>query len=133
MTIGNANGNGNWGQLADSQSPVKQLPIEVVDKLANELVLEYDNPTYRAWYCGVVYEFGVEQVKEWRALAANGRSRSPGHVFSSYVSQARRAKAAADLDDGLTSADKLDVVYNPTDDDLTAGGIKRLMDETVDE
>lgn len=65
-----------------------QLSIDVVDALANDLVTEYNNPKYRQWYCGVIYQYGIAQVEEWR-----GRAREwdiPGAGFTTYVKQARR-------------------------------------------
>jgi hypothetical protein len=82
-------GNGDWKQLRDDNShlPVKQLPIAEVDALAAELVEEYSNPKYLKWYCGVIYQFGFEQIAEWRSKAASGTS--PGGLFGYYVKQAR--------------------------------------------
>lgn len=65
----------------------KILPIEVVDKLADELVYEYSNNTYRSWYCGIIYEFGASQVNEWRRRATEGHT--PAKLFSKYVKDAR--------------------------------------------
>jgi hypothetical protein len=66
---------------------IKQLPIEAVDNLADELVEEYDNPQFRRWYCGVVNDFGFTQVYEWRRRAAEGKM--PAKLFSKYVKDAR--------------------------------------------
>lgn len=66
---------------------IKQPSIGAVDKLADELVAEYDNPRFRQWYCGVIYEFGVTRVLEWRKRAEEGKS--PARLFSKYVKDAR--------------------------------------------
>jgi hypothetical protein len=73
--------------LGNNRLPLIQIPIEQVDDLADELVEEYSNPDYRKWYCGIIYEFGVERVKKWRHRASTGNS--PGSLFSTYVTQAR--------------------------------------------
>lgn len=65
---------------------VKQIPIEQVDELADELVAEYGNPTFRKWYCGVIKKFGVPKVHEWRRRASEGDH--PGRLFTTYVNQA---------------------------------------------
>lgn len=70
-----------------SSKPIKQLPIDAVDKLADELVAEYENPKFRQWYCGVVYQYGFAQVSEWRKRAAEGKA--PAKLFSKYVKDAR--------------------------------------------
>ncbi len=64
------------------------MPIEVVDELANELALEYDNEGYRRWYCGIIYEFGLATIHEWRIRAAEGNQ--PAKLFSKYVKDARK-------------------------------------------
>jgi hypothetical protein len=66
---------------------VKQLPIDAVDKLADELVMGYDNPKFRQWYCGVIYEFGFAKVNEWRRRASDGKE--PAKLFSKYVKDYR--------------------------------------------
>lgn len=65
----------------------KKLPIEAVDQFANELVVTYSNPKYRKWYCGVIYDFGFEQVHEWMSRAKEGKE--PAKLFSKYVIDAR--------------------------------------------
>lgn len=72
---------------SSSSKPVKQLPIEAVDRLADELVEEYSNPRFRQWYCGVIYQFGFSQVAEWRGRAKEGKE--PARLFSKYVKEAR--------------------------------------------
>jgi len=66
---------------------VNQLSIDVVDKLAEELVTEYNNSPYRRWYCGVIYDFGPAQVHEWRVKASEGNQ--PAKLFSKYVKNSR--------------------------------------------
>lgn len=66
---------------------VKQLPIDAVDKLADEMVNEYANPKFRQWYCGVIYQYGFAQVNEWRNRASEGRE--PARLFSKYVKDSR--------------------------------------------
>jgi len=106
-------------RLENNQSPVKQIPIDVVDDLADELVAEYSNPDYRRWYCSAIYDFGLEQVNKWRQRAATTAD-SPAKLFTYYVNQARKNRPTPD------GGDK---VYEPTDDDLTDEGIARLLDK----
>lgn len=68
----------------------EQLPIDAVDKLADELVAEYQNDDFRRWYCGVIYDFGFSKVIEWRKRAAEGSE--PAKLFSKYVRDARTYK-----------------------------------------
>ncbi len=72
---------------SSSDTSIKQLPIEAIDKLADELVAEYNNVQFRKWYCGVVKDFGYAQVNEWRRRASEGDF--PGKLFSKYVKEAR--------------------------------------------
>lgn len=72
------------------KQPIKQLPIDSVDKLADELVQEYENPKFRQWYCGAIYQFGFAQINEWRKRAAEGAW--PAKLFSKYVKDARSFK-----------------------------------------
>lgn len=67
---------------------VKHIPINSVDRIADSLVREYDNPQWRKWYCGVIYEFGLSKIEEWRIKAKEGKS--PSKLFSLYVSEARK-------------------------------------------
>lgn len=69
------------------RSKPNKPPLAVVDSVVDGLVKEYDNPKFRQWYCGVVYEFGLDKVEEWRKRACEGNS--PAKLFSSYVKQAR--------------------------------------------
>ena len=72
---------------SSSNTSIKQLPIEAVDKLADDIVAEYSNPKFRQWYCGVIYEFGFSQVSEWLGRAREGKE--PAKLFSKYVKDAR--------------------------------------------
>lgn len=71
-----------------------KLPIEAVDQFADILVIEYNNPDYRRWYCKLIYTFGPAQVDEWQGRASN--SDNPGKLFSKYASEALRKKEAHD-------------------------------------
>jgi hypothetical protein len=71
---------------SSDSKPTKQIPIESVDRLADELASEYSNIKYRSWYCKVIYTFGVEQVLEWRSRATEGRE--PAKLFSKYAKDA---------------------------------------------
>lgn len=73
----------------------EKLPLKVVDDLADALASEYDNQLYRPWYAGVITEFGVAQVEEWRRRASDGRS--PGKIFSKYANEARTYKTSRGL------------------------------------
>ena len=72
---------------SSSSKTIKQLPIDAVDRLADELATEYDNPKFRVWYCGVIYQFGFAQINEWRKRASEGNY--PAKLFSKYVKDAR--------------------------------------------
>lgn len=76
--------------ISGNKLPVKQLPIDAVDRIADSLVSEYVNPEWRKWYCGVIYEFGPAQVEEWRKRADDGKV--PAKLFTTYVTQARKYK-----------------------------------------
>lgn len=76
---------------SSNKSSIKhELPIDSVDKLADELVAEYSNPDFRRWYCGVIYDFGFAQVNEWRGRAREGTE--PAKLFSKYVRDTRKYK-----------------------------------------
>lgn len=79
-----------------TRKPIKQLPIEAVDTLADELVAEYVNPQFRQWYCGVIYQFGYAQITEWRKRALEGRD--PARLFSKYVKDARTFRGSGSND-----------------------------------
>lgn len=69
------------------KEPIKQPPINAVDRIADSLVKEYANPGFRRWYCGIIYEFGIQQVFEWQSRAKEGKE--PAKLFSAYVKEAR--------------------------------------------
>lgn len=127
-------GNGELEQVTGDKLPVKQLPIEEVDSLADELVREYNNPIFRVWYCGVIYQFGLEQVAEWQRKAASGTN--PGGLFGYYVKQAR---ASANSNTGKqpeqpTDTEVLpDKVHIPTDYELDhiEETVSRNIDQTL--
>jgi hypothetical protein len=78
---------GNIPNRSSDKATKHELPIDAVDMLADELVAEYSNPNFRAWYCGIIYEFGSSKVWEWRRRAAEGKE--PAKLFSKYVKDAR--------------------------------------------
>ena len=78
-----------------SQTSIKQPSIGAVDKLADELVAEYDNQKFRQWYCGVIYEFGIAQVLEWRKRSGDGKE--PAKLFSKYVKDTRTFRSSRSL------------------------------------
>ena len=75
--------------------PVKRISIGVVDVLADTLVAEYRNPTYRKWYCGAIYEFGPAKIEQWRRRAEDGNQ--PGRLFTKYVNDARSIRGSRRL------------------------------------
>lgn len=70
----------------------RKLSINAVDKLADELVSEYNNPDFRKWYCGVINDFGFSKVNEWRVRSKEGRT--PSKLFSRFVKDARAYNGA---------------------------------------
>lgn len=129
MTNGNLT-NGNWKQMANgsNQLPTKPVPIDVVDSLADELIVEYENPNWRPWYCGVINQFGLDQVTIWRGRSKSANS--PARLFSHYVKQAREGTVA--IVDALPKTDALSTnydIYMPTDDELTDEAVKQALDE----
>lgn len=113
--------------IGNAQLSVKQIPIDEVDALAEELVSEYSNPKFRVWYCGVIYEFGIAQVNDWRARAASGKS--PGGLFGYYVKQARNGQIKKRRDINIASQSthgERDTVYLPVD------SIAQLVSEGYD-
>lgn len=122
----------NDKQLApDSrQLPIRQLPIEEVDNLADKLAADFDNPLWRKWYCGVINEFGVERVEYWyaRSMSAN----APGRLFSHYVKQARlTSKTNSSTTRPSNKLSSLDHVYVPKDDEITQEEIARGLTESM--
>ncbi len=79
----NLSANDNWKQ---------RLPVEFVDDLADELIAEYANPEFRAWYCKIIYTFGPVQIREWQGRAKDASN--PGKLFSTLASQALRKREA---------------------------------------
>lgn len=77
---------------SSTSKTIKQLQIDAVDKLADELVAEYDNKDFRRWYCGAIYQFGFAQINEWRRRANEGNV--PAKLFSKYVQDARTFKGS---------------------------------------
>lgn len=67
--------------------PGRKLPLEVVDTFADAFVAYFENPDYRKWYCGVIYEFGLKKVNEWFEKSRTGEY--PGKLFTKYVNSAR--------------------------------------------
>lgn len=78
--------------VKSSNNYQKDMPLEAIDELADELVKQFDNPIWRPWYCGVVRKFGPAKVQEWRRRASEGRE--PGKLFTVYVNQAGGYKKA---------------------------------------
>lgn len=77
----------------DSIKVVKRrLPIDAVDKLADELVSEYNNAGFRKWYCGVINDFGFSKVNEWQVRSREGKE--PSKLFSRFVKDARTYSGA---------------------------------------
>ncbi len=63
-----------------------KIPLAQVDKLADELVKEFNNPEFRSWYCGVINRFGISKILEWQNRSRTGKN--PGRLFTTYVNQA---------------------------------------------
>lgn len=77
----------------DSAKVVKRrLSIDAVDKLADEIVFEYNNSGFRKWYCGVINDFGFSKVNEWRIRSREGKE--PSRLFSKFVKDARAYNGA---------------------------------------
>jgi hypothetical protein len=58
-----------------------------VSVYAYDLAYTFDNLKFHRWYCGVVYQFGIDQVEAWREKALKGDN--PGRLFSTLVKGAR--------------------------------------------
>lgn len=96
MTVGNSR-----------KTNKQELPIDAVDKVADELVRDYSNPDYRRWYCGVIYDFGFDKVEEWRRRAAEGKE--PAKLFSKYVKDARTYKPLRGLNSEPVNIDDIEI------------------------
>lgn len=66
------------------------LTVPQVENLANELCLEYGNPNFFAWYCGVIYEFGIRATEDLRACVKDARH--PGRLFTKIIKDWRKEK-----------------------------------------
>lgn len=129
MTNGNLT-NGNWKQMANGgdQLPSKAIPIDAVDALADELIVEYENPNWRPWYCGVINQFGIKQVNIWRGRSQSANS--PARLFSHYVKQARvDIDAESDETPMINAQNTKDETFLPTDYELTEQGIAKGLDD----
>ncbi len=76
----------NVNSLFNKRKDTNKIPLLQVDKLADDLVKEYKNPKFKAWYCGVINKFGISRVLEWQNRSRTGKS--PGKIFTIYVNQA---------------------------------------------
>lgn len=123
---------GNREQLNNSPLSLNKPPIDSVDELADELATDYSNPNYRTWYCGVIYEFGIEKVRYWQQKASNGNF--PGKLFGYYVRQARSGKVEQPRDNSTNSDTQsdIDTVY-PVRGDETDEELLNNMRGTLDE
>ncbi len=120
--------NGNWDEgKGKGQLPVKHIPIEAVDKLADELVAEYCNSEFRKWYCALINQHGLERVIYWRGRAASGNN--PARLFSYYAKQAGDAKQsmAVVTSTSTPSAAATDPIASLSDEELEA-----MMDATLE-
>ena len=54
---------------------------------AYDLAYAFDNLKFHRWYCGVIYEFGIDVVEAWREKALAGET--PGRLFSALVKAER--------------------------------------------
>lgn len=120
--------NENWDKgEGKSQLPVKRLPIEEVDRLADELVAEYSNSEFRKWYCALINQHGIERVMYWRGKAASGNN--PARLFSFYAKQAGDAKQrmAVATPTITQSAASIDLNASLSDEELEA-----MMDATLE-
>jgi hypothetical protein len=80
----------NNSQLANDsfkkRDLVKNVSLDEVDRLSDELVRIYKNPSYKKWYCKAIYRFGAQQIRDWMARASDGKY--PERLFTTYVNQA---------------------------------------------
>lgn len=75
-----------------------ELTIVEVDRLADELVAQFNNPEYRRWYCKLIYKFGYQTVMDWKGRVSDANN--PATLFSKIASQALKAKEARERLDG---------------------------------
>lgn len=75
-------GNNNW-QLG------KDLPSSEVDRIADELVIMFNNPAFRRWYCDIVIAIGASKVEDLKKKVYDGDN--PGRLFSHYAKQEKNA------------------------------------------
>lgn len=77
----------------------KDITIGEVEKLANKLCMQYSNSKFFAWYCGVIYEFGIKTVED--LMARVGDASKPGHLFTKIVKDWREEKRRSQNKDRL--------------------------------
>lgn len=75
-------GNNNW-QLG------KDLPSSEVDRIADELVKMFNNPSFRKWYCNIIITLGVSKIEDLKSKVVDGDN--PGKLFSHYAKQEKNA------------------------------------------
>jgi hypothetical protein len=78
--------------LTENDNWKNSLSVELVDQLADELIREYSNPQFRAWYCKLIYAFGPSRIKEWQGRVRDADN--PAKLFSKLAAEALRAKEA---------------------------------------
>ena len=66
------------------------LNTEEVEQAANRLCGQYGNAQYFKWYCGAIYEFGLQKIEELEARVSDAKK--PGRLFSKIVGDWRRSK-----------------------------------------
>lgn len=105
--------------------------VEGVDLLADELAAEYSNVAYRAWYCRIIYQFGIDRVRYWQLRASSGDH--PGKLFGYYVreAQSNKPEQPSHEDAGAVAKSGVDTVYQPTDEKMTPEGIDQLLTEAL--
>lgn len=77
----------------------KDITIGEVEKLANKLCMQYSNSKFFAWYCGVIYEFGIKTVED--LMARVGDASKPGRLFTKIVKDWREEKRRSQNKDRL--------------------------------
>ncbi len=65
-----------------------------VDQYAGYLAREFNNTGYRKWYCMLIYELGINRVKELEGRVSDARD--PGKLFSCLAGQELNAKKVQD-------------------------------------